>query len=526
MLLTPFIKRQLVLFAVITLAAFLALGWYYLRIPSLMGIGQYTLTAELPSSGGLYATSNVTYQGITVGKVTSVEPTEEGAVATLRLDSKYKIPADASAHVHSVSAVGEQYLDLVSAGTTDKLLAENAVITDTTVPAPIGPILDEANRMLAALPKEKVGELLDETAVAVGGLGPALQRLVDSTQAIAGDFQTNIADINDIVDNVGPILDSQVDSGDAIERWATNLNVLATQSAQKDAALRRLLPQAATSADQLNEVMGGMRDTLPQTLANTAIVLDILKRYRPYVEAMLVAFPQEAASAQAVTAPYENEARALLDLGLTINQPPPCMTGFLPASEWRPPADTSSEPAPSGLYCKIPKDTPANVVRGARNIPCADVPEKRAATPKECRSDEPYEPLGTNPWYGDPEQYRNCPAPGARCDQPVDPGRVIPAPSVNNGMNPAPADKLPPPASPGGKSSVINDPVTRPGSGTVQCNGQQPNPCVYTPSAAPAAAVYTPSSGELVGPDGVRYHIDNSTDTGDDGWKEMLAPVS
>ncbi len=227
-----------------------------------------------------------------------------------------------------------------------------------------------------------------------------------------------------------------------------------------------------------------------------------------------------------MTAPYENEARALLDLGLTINQPPPCMTGFLPASEWRPPADTSSQPAPSGLYCKIPKDTPANVVRGARNIPCADVPDKRAASPKECRSEEPYEPLGTNPWYGDPEQYRNCPAPGARCDQPVDPGRVIPAPSVNNGMNPAPADKLPPPASPGGKSSVINDPVTRPGSGTVQCNGQQPNPCVYTPSAAPAAAVYTPSSGELVGPDGVKYHIDNSTDTGDDGWKEMLAPVS
>src|SRR5690625_2466099 len=192
MLLTPFIKRQLASFAVITMAAFVALGWYYLRIPSLLGIGQYTLTAQLPSSGGLYATSNVTYQGITIGKVTAVEPTEDGAVATMRIDSDYKIPADASAHVHSVSAVGEQYLDLVSAGTTDQVLADNATITESTVPAPIGPILDEANRMLAALPEQKVGELLDETAVAVGGLGPALQRLVDSTQAIAGDFKTNI----------------------------------------------------------------------------------------------------------------------------------------------------------------------------------------------------------------------------------------------------------------------------------------------------------------------------------------------
>jgi phospholipid/cholesterol/gamma-HCH transport system substrate-binding protein len=60
--------------------------------------------------------------------------------------------------------------------------------------------------------------------------------------------------------------------------------------------------------------------------------------------------------------------------------------------------------------------------------------------------------------------------------------------------------------------------------GTVQCNGQQPNPCVYTPNGPPAA-VYSPQSGELVGPDGIKYTIENSTKTGDDGWKEMLAPA-
>ena len=103
-------------------------------------------------------------------------------------------------------------------------------------------------------------------------------------------------------------------------------------------------------------------------------------------------------------------------------------------------------PLPTGTYCKIPKDYQGNVVRGARNYPCVDVPGKRAATPRECRSNEPYVPLGTNPWYGDPNQILSCPAPGARCDQGVNPGRcVIPAPTVNNGVNPLPADQLPPP---------------------------------------------------------------------------------
>jgi phospholipid/cholesterol/gamma-HCH transport system substrate-binding protein len=180
-------------------------------------------------------------------------------------------------------------------------------------------------------------------------------------------------------------------------------------------------------------------------------------------------------------------------------------------------------PLPSGTYCKIPKDFQANVVRGARNYPCADVPGKRAATPRECRSDEPYVPLGTNPWYGDPNQILNCPAPAARCDQPVHPGRpgVIPAPSINNGMNPLPADQLPSPPAP------ISDPLSQPGPGRVECSGQQPNPCVYTPAAGPpGAAVYNPSSGEVVGPDGVRYNVSNSNNPGDNGWKEMLAPAS
>jgi phospholipid/cholesterol/gamma-HCH transport system substrate-binding protein len=151
-----------------------------------------------------------------------------------------------------------------------------------------------------------------------------------------------------------------------------------------------------------------------------------------------------------------------------------------------------------------------------------DVPGKRAATPKDCRSGKPYVPLGTNPWYGDPNQIRNCPAPGARCDQPVDPGHVIPAPSINNGLNPLPANRLPP----GGLTPPpISDPLQRPGSGSVQCNGQQPNPCIYTPGGGPPTAVYSPLSGQVTGPDGLKYSVNNSSQTGDDGWKEMLAPA-
>lgn len=250
-----------------------------------------------------------------------------------------------------------------------------------------------------------------------------------------GDFHTQINDVNDIIQNSGPILQSQVDSGSAIERWARNLNTLAAQSAQEDQHLRSVLTQAAPTADQVNEVFTDVRDSLPQTLANLEVVFDLLKRYHKGLEQVLVFLPQGASIAQTVAAPFPN--MAALDLALAINQPPPCLTGFIPAEQWRSFADTSMQPLPVGTYCKIPMDTPSNSVRGSRNIPCVDVPGKRAATPRECRSTKPYEPAGTNPWYGDPNQLLTCPAPAAR----LKPGLVVPAPSVNNGLNPAPADR-------------------------------------------------------------------------------------
>ena len=250
-------------------------------------------------------------------------------------------------------------------------------------------------------------------------MGPALQRLVDSTTNVAQGFKDNLPQVNDIIANSAPILDSQVQSGDNIEQWSRNLDVIASQTAEQDAALRSGLEQAAPTLDQLNTVFSGVRDSLPQTLANLAIVIDMLKRYNKGLEQTLVILPQGAAASQAGTL-FEDLGQ--LPLALSINQPPPCLTGFLPASEWRSPADTSMAPLPKGTYCKIPKDYQGNVVRGARNYPCVDVPGKRAATPMECRSPEPYVPLGTNPWYGDPNQILSCPAPGARCDQGVNPG--------------------------------------------------------------------------------------------------------
>ena len=84
----------------------------YLQVQStFFGIGRYTVTVQLPQAGGLYPGGNVTYRGVTVGRVQDVRLTNTGAEAVLQMNSNIDIPAtDLAAEVHSVSAVGEQYV--------------------------------------------------------------------------------------------------------------------------------------------------------------------------------------------------------------------------------------------------------------------------------------------------------------------------------------------------------------------------------------------------------------------------------
>jgi len=63
-----------------------------------------------------------------------------------------------------------------------------------------------------------------------------------------------------------------------------------------------------------------------------------------------------------------------------------------------------------------------------------------------------------------------------------------------------------------------------PGLRATEHRDSEPNPCIYTPSPG-AAALYDVQSGLVVGPDGVVYSVENSRSTGDNGWKDVLAPA-
>ncbi len=186
-MLTRFVRIQLAIFTIVGTIGVIAMVLFYIQAPTLLGIGRMTVTLELPATGGLYRFSNVTYRGVQLGKVTSVGLTPTGAKATLSLSTSPKVPADLIAEVHSVSAVGEQYVDLRPRTDSPPYLQDGSVIAvrDTTIPQAVGPMLDQVSALVGSIPKTKLGQLLDESFQGFNGSGYDLGSLFDSTSEIA-----------------------------------------------------------------------------------------------------------------------------------------------------------------------------------------------------------------------------------------------------------------------------------------------------------------------------------------------------
>jgi phospholipid/cholesterol/gamma-HCH transport system substrate-binding protein len=474
---------QLAVFATVALVAGAVMIFNFIQAPALLfGIGHYTVTVELPGAGGLYKSGNVTYRGTEVGRVEYVRLNGRGAEAVLTLKSGVDIPSDLDAQVHSQSAVGEQYVALLPRNDTSRPLQDGDVIplSRVTVPPDINALLDATNRGLGAIPQDNLKTVIDESYTAFGGLGPEISRLVKGSTSLAIDARKNLDDLTNVVDNVAPVLNTQTDTAESVQAWASHVAAITASLQRNDPAVRGVLQNAGPAAEQLRALFQRLQPTLPIVLANLVSLNQVAITYQPNIEQLLVLLPAGTEITQALGVANHGTKQAYkgiyLDFNLNVNLPPPCNTGFLPPTQMRVPADTDFPDRPAGdLYCRIPQDSPFNV-RGARNTPCETVPGKRAPTVKMCESEEQYVPLndGFN-WKGDPNATIS--------------GQSVPQP---------------PPGTPG---STITPPPA--------------------PAPAPiAVAEYDPATGTYVGPDGHTYtQADLATNAKQEKtWQSMLVP--
>jgi phospholipid/cholesterol/gamma-HCH transport system substrate-binding protein len=520
-------RIQLAIFALVTVITVGAIAVFYLHIPARLGIGAYNITANFIAGGGLYQNANVTYRGVTVGRVESVNLTNDGIDAHMRLNSDVKIPENVTATVKSVSAVGEQYVDLVPPGDPSKAAlrdGSNIGRDRTAIGQDIAGLLTDADALVSSISNTRLQDLLRETFKAFNGSGPELARLIHSARLLVDEANASWPETSQLIDQVGPFLEAQIRSGDDIRSLSDGLARFTTEVANADPQLRGLLTVTPGAAGEASNTFEGIRPSFPVLAANLANLGRVGVIYNRSIEQALVIFPALMSALITVGGGVPADEGGKLDFKVDLGDPPPCTTGFVPPPFIRAPADQTLRDLPKDMYCKVPQNDPS-AVRGARNYPCQEFPGKRAPTIQLCRDPRGYVPIGNNPWRGPPipagtpvDDARNIlppnkfpyippendPDPG----YPVAPGFL--PPGVGPGPGPAPHQPWPyiPPPNDNGPPPLETawiPPAPYPDAWPAPANPQPPpaqlspgpyNPVVPPPGPAPAPAP-PPDPGSL-----------------------------
>ncbi len=252
--------------------------------------------------------------------------TDDGVAAHMRLNSDIKIPANSTATVKSVSAVGEQYVDLVPPDDPSQaLLRDGSTIPKerTAIPQDIAELLSEADKLVSSLNNTRLQDLLRETFKAFNGSGPELARLIQSARLLIDEANASWPQTSALIDQAGPFLEAQIRSGDDIRSSADGLARFTTEVANADPQVRSLLADAPGAAAEASETFAGIRPSFPVLAANLANFGRIGVIYHRSIEQALVIFPALQAALITIAGQLPTDEGGKQDFKISINDPPP-----------------------------------------------------------------------------------------------------------------------------------------------------------------------------------------------------------
>ncbi len=365
------VKIQLAVFVVLAAIALTITGINYVGINKDLWDKPYTVKAHFAASGGIFTNAEVTYRGVTVGRVGTLHLTKTGVIVDLKIDKGEKIPADTHAQVEELSAVGEQYVDL-RPYTNDNgkdYLKNGSVIklADTSIPVSENQVLVDLNDLVNSVPKNALATTVDELGKAFDGAGPPLQTLINRGNEVIRAFQGNLAQTISLIEEAKTVLRTQMDVSGAFRSFAHDIADVSGTLRTSDADLRRLLDNGVVSATELDKLLKDNRGNLGPLLANLITVGQIQLARLPGLDEMLTLYPRVLSAGQRVVQDPSKGAR----FGLDLDQFPVCTQGYAPASDQRLPDGSAAQQNrkfPLGYSCKEPTSSAVDV-RGSRNAP-------------------------------------------------------------------------------------------------------------------------------------------------------------
>lgn len=365
-------KLQLLVFMIVALLGVTYAGARYANLGRLVpGYDKgYLVSADFRDSGGVFVGAEVTYRGVSVGRVERLDLEKDGVRVGLRLRPGTKVPAPTRALVANRSAIGEQYVDLQPENDGRDYLEAGDLIPVEKTAIPIQPtqLVVNLDRLVRSIDLADLTTVLQELGTAVDGADDDLQRLIDASDQLTTAATQNLPQTLALIRDGKPVLATQRQVASALRSYSADLAQLTTQLRSSDPDFRRLFRTGADAAATTTSLLDETRSTLPALIGNLAFVAQVQAVRIPALRQILVTYPNVVAGGFTVT-PGDGTAH----FGFVTTQSPavcPANDKGYAGTKRRDPSDNTPRASNFNAYCSL-RSGPVDV-RGANHAPRAE----------------------------------------------------------------------------------------------------------------------------------------------------------
>ncbi|HEU5456543.1 MAG TPA: MlaD family protein [Nocardioides sp.] len=362
-------KIQLMVFVLITLVGVSYVGARYARLDRLVVDDSYTVVAHFADSGGMFAGGEVTYRGVRVGEVSSLELTDAGVDFNLDIANDFDtIPADTVAVVGNRSAVGEQYVELQPQADSEPYLTDDSEIAteNTRTPIKVETLLTNLTNTVESVDKKALKTTVDELGKAFEGTGQDLGRIIDSGNSFIEDANENFDVTTALIRDSNTVLTGQIAKESAIRTFARNLQLFSSTLAGSDADLRKIIDSGSVTANELRTFIEDNEVELGELVSRLVTTGEVVVKHLDGVEQVLVLYPYVVEGGFTVVSKTPG-GKYDAHFGMILQQNPHVCNRGYEGTDRRDPNDGSNAPMNMNARCSEPASQ--SNARGAQHAP-------------------------------------------------------------------------------------------------------------------------------------------------------------
>lgn len=228
--------------------------------------------------------ADVTFRGITIGQVRSVEHDGDGARLEIALDPAQTklVPGDVGAQILAPTVFGAKYVELVpgksaSGGT----LTAGTVIRTAQVDTEVNDVFASLVSLLHSIDPAKLNATLGALASTLDGRGNEIGQYVTQLNDYLTAFNPSLGQLRQVIADTSPVAGTYAAATPDLMRILDNSRVTSATLVDKRAALDAFFVDVTGLAGNARDFLATNEAGLRSSLANLAPVTGLLARYSP-----------------------------------------------------------------------------------------------------------------------------------------------------------------------------------------------------------------------------------------------------